>query len=189
MLYLTYAGDLKQDITELDFLDDFSNDTEAERFRKHHRFLRTLKEDSLLIVDNFNATATQDDFLSVMLGYRCRILFTTRSRLEHYENMELAEISDSTALLHFVARYFPEAPEHETVLEEIIRTVHAHTLAVELAARLLGKGLLSPQELLHKLLQSMLLWMLRIRLALPRMEKPVKRLTMGIFIRFSRCIY
>lgn len=151
MLYLTYSGDLKQDITDLDFLDDFSNDTEAERFRKHHRFLRMLKEDSLLIVDNFNATATQDDFLSAMLGYRCRILFTTRSRLEHYENMELAEISDSTALLHFVARYFPEAPEHETVLEEIIRTVHAHTLAVELAARLLGKGLLSPQELMHKL--------------------------------------
>ena len=106
MLYLTYAGDLKQDITELDFLDDFSNDTEAERFRKHHRFLRTLKEDSLLIVDNFNATATQDDFLSVMLGYRCRILFTTRSRLEHYENMELAEISDSTALPAFRGKVF-----------------------------------------------------------------------------------
>lgn len=151
ILYLTYSGDLKQDITDMDFLDDLPGDKEVDRFRKHNRFLRTLKADTLLIVDNFNATATQDEFLSVVLNYRCRILFTTRSRLEHYANLELSEIADPAALLDLMAKYFPEAAEHRGTLEQIIETVHAHTLAVELAARLLGKGLLSPDELLYKL--------------------------------------
>lgn len=33
--------------------------------------LRSLKDDTLLIIDNFNVTATQDSFLSVVLKYRC----------------------------------------------------------------------------------------------------------------------
>ena len=43
------------------------------------RVLRTLKEDTLFIIDNFNTTASQDGLLSVVMKYRCRILFTTRS--------------------------------------------------------------------------------------------------------------
>ena len=35
--------------------------------------------------------------------------------------------------------------------ENIIETVHSHTLAVELAARLLENGILEPQVLLQKL--------------------------------------
>lgn len=57
-------------------------DSEEERFRKHNRLIRSLKDDTLLIIDNFNVTATQDSFLSVMLKYRCRILFTTRSKFD-----------------------------------------------------------------------------------------------------------
>ena len=63
ILYLTYSGDLKQDITDMDFADDLPQDSDEERFRKHNRFLRSLKEDTLMIVDNFNATSIQDSFL------------------------------------------------------------------------------------------------------------------------------
>ena len=62
ILYLMYSGDLRQDIIDLDFADDLPEDTEENRFRKHNRFLRTLKEDTLLIIDNFNTTATKDSF-------------------------------------------------------------------------------------------------------------------------------
>ena len=36
-------------------------------------------------------------------------------------------------------------------MEEIIETVHCHTFAVELAAKLLNNGILSPAQLLKKL--------------------------------------
>ena len=67
ILYVEYTGNLHQDITDMDFIDDPPESTEQERFQRHNRFLRSLKSDTLLIIDNFNVTATQDSFLSVVL--------------------------------------------------------------------------------------------------------------------------
>ena len=151
ILYLTYSGDLRQDIIDLDFADDLPEDTEDDRFRKHNRFLRTLKEDTLLIIDNFNTTASKDAFLSVLLKYRCRILFTTRSRFDNYASFNLEEISDPDALLSLMGYFYSDAEREQSILEQIIQTVHSHTLAVELSARLLETGILKPQELLARL--------------------------------------
>lgn len=151
ILYLMYSGDLRQDIIDLDFVDDLPEDTEEERFRKHNRFLRTLKADTLLIIDNFNTTATKDSFLSVVLKYRCRIIFTTRSRFDNYTSMDLEEISDPEALLSLMGCFYADAEKYSSVLKQIIQTVHSHTLAVELSARLLETEILEPQNLLIRL--------------------------------------
>lgn len=151
ILYFEYAGDLHQSVTDMDFADDLPEDTEEERFRKHNRFLRSLKDDTLIIIDNFNATATQDSFLSVMLKYRCRILFTTRSKFDSYCTLHLKEIKESSSLFQLVSSFYSEAEEHRSLVEEIIETVHRHTFAVELAAKLLENGILAPHQLLIKL--------------------------------------
>ena len=151
ILYFEYAGDLHQSVTDMDFADDLPEDTEEERFRKHNRFLRSLKDDTLIIIDNFNATATQDSFLSVMLKYRCRILFTTRSKFDSYCTLHLKEIKESSSLFQLVSSFYSEAEEHRSLVDEIIATVHRHTFAVELAAKLLENGILAPQQLLEKL--------------------------------------
>lgn len=151
ILYLTYSGDLRQDIIDLDFVDDLPEDTEEDRFRKHNRFLRSLKEDTLLIIDNFNTTAGKDAFFSVLLKCRCRILFTTRSRFDNYASFNLGEISDPDALLSLMGYFYSDAKRKQSILKQIIQTVHSHTLAVELSARLLETGILEPQELLARL--------------------------------------
>lgn len=151
ILYLTYSGDLRQDIIDLDFVDDLPEDTEEDRFRKHNRFLRSLKEDTLLIIDNFNTTAGKDAFFSVLLKYRCRILFTTRSRFDNYASFNLGEISDPDASLSLMGYFYSDAKRKQSILKQIIQTVHSHTLAVELSARLLETGILEPQELLARL--------------------------------------
>ena len=151
ILYIIYSGDLMSDITGMDFSDDLPEDTDDERFRKHNRFLRSLKEDTLIIIDNFNTTATKDTFLSVMLKYKCRLLFTTRSRIESNPCMLLEEISDRNILLELAGNYYTEVPNYKIIMERIIETVHFHTLAVELSARLLQTGILEPEELLKKL--------------------------------------
>ena len=151
ILYTEYTGDLHQSVTDLDFTDDLPEDSEEERFRKHNRFLRSLKDDTLLIIDNFNATATQDRFLPVMLKYRCRILFTTRSKLDGHCILQLKEIRETSALFQLVSAFFTESEEHRVLVEEIIETVHRHTFAVELAAKLLENGILHPEQLLDKL--------------------------------------
>ena len=151
ILYLMYSGNLRQDIIDLDFVDDLPEDAEEERFRKHNRFLRALKADTLLIIDNFNTTATKDSFLSVVLKYRCRVIFTTRSRFDNYTSMDLEEISDLEALLSLMGCFYSDAEKYPSVLKQIIQTVHSHTLAVELSARLLETGILEPQSLLIRL--------------------------------------
>ena len=124
ILYFEYAGDLHQSVTDMDFADDLPEDAEEERFRKHNRFLRSLKDDTLIIIDNFNATATQDSFLSVMLKYRCRILFTTRSKFDSYCTLHLKEIKESSSLFQLVSSFYSEAEEHRSLVDEIIATVH-----------------------------------------------------------------
>lgn len=151
ILHMIYPGDLKQMITEMEFADDQPDDDDTERFRKHNRFLRSLKDDTLLIIDNFNTTATKDGLLSVVLKYRCRIIFTTRSRFEQGTALEVTEIADKGILLALVAKFYSKAEQQSALVEQIIDTVHSHTLGVELASRLLENGILEPQALLAKL--------------------------------------
>lgn len=151
ILYIAYSGSLKHDIMDLDFVDDLQEDSEEDRFRKHNRFLRSLKEDTLLIIDNFNVIAERDNLLSLVMKYRCRVVFTTRSRLDNYVCMQLEEITEKETLFQLMSCYYSYAEEYRPILLQIIETVHSHTLAVELAARLLEKGILEPSELLTKL--------------------------------------
>ena len=151
ILYMEYTGNLHQDIADMDFIDDPPEINEQERFRIHNRFLRSLKSDTLLIIDNFNATSTQDNCLSVVLKYRCRVLFTTRSQLSEYCSFQLKEMNDISTLFQLTSVFYSEAEEHRAIVEKIIETVHYHTFAVELAAKLLENGILTPEQLLIKL--------------------------------------
>ena len=151
ILYVEYTGNLHQDITDMDFIDDPPEISEQERFQRHNRFLRSLKSDTLLIIDNFNVTATQDSFLSVVLKYRCQILFTTRSNLNEYCTFQLKEIKDINILFQLTSAFYSEADKYRSTVEKIIETVHYHTFAVELAAKLLENGISTPGQLLAKL--------------------------------------
>lgn len=87
----------------------------------------------------------------MVLKYRCRILFTTRSRLTEYCSFQLKEIKDISSLFQLTSVFYSEAEDHRPVVEKIIKTVHSHTLAIELAAKLLENGILTPNQLLTKL--------------------------------------
>ena len=151
IVHLYFTGSLREDITRMDFVDDLPDDTDEVRYQRHARFLRTLKEDTLLIVDNFNANAAEDDLLAEIMACRCKMLFTTRCRFEEYSTLKLDEISDKQTLLHLMDYFYSEAEHHRETLLCIIDAVHNHTLAVELAARLLETGMMEPHALLTKL--------------------------------------
>ena len=94
---------------------------------------------------------TQDSFLSVVLKYRCQILFTTRSKLDEYCTLPLKEIEDMNALFQLTSVFYSEADTYRATVEKIIETVHSHTFAVELAAKLLENGISTPDQLLTRL--------------------------------------
>ena len=151
ILYIPYTGDLRADIVSLIFADDLPEEDMETRFRKHNRYLRTLREDTLLIIDNFNTTIASDDLLDVVLKYRCRILFTTRNSFPGKNCITVTEIEDEEVLFQLVTRFFSKAEKQRETVLQIIETVHRHTFAVELAARLLETGILKPRKVLDKL--------------------------------------
>lgn len=149
ILWLSCIAGLKQMVTELEFSDDLPGEPEKTRFQRHNRFLRSLKEDTLLVLDNLSAEG--DPFLDVFLKYRCTILCTTRGRYENQTTMELTELEDEELLGLMTALCPGEAPED---LSRIGSLLHHHTFAAELAARLLKIGLLTPEELIARLAQE-----------------------------------
>ena len=154
ILFFTYTGDLKQMIADFDFSDDKPTDNVDVRFKNHNRFLRSLKEDTLIIIDNFNTTSTKEPIFDVIMKYRCRILFTTRSRFDNYHFIDISEMADIDSLLNLVGYFYGINDKNIDIVKQIIEAVHYHTLAVELSARLLASGILNAKALLQKLQET-----------------------------------
>ena len=55
------------------------------------------------------------------------------------------------ALFQLASVFYSEADTYRTTVEKIIETVHSHTFAVELAAKLLENGISTPDQLLTRL--------------------------------------
>ena len=150
IVYFNYSGDLKQMIIDCDFSDDRIDENTDMKFKRHNRFLRSLKEDTLIIFDNFNTTALDEPLFDVVMKYRCKIIFTTRSRFDDYTYFELKELS-ADALTKLTEYFYSETENNLDIIKQIIDEVHCHTLSVELAARLLSTGISEPHKLLTEL--------------------------------------
>lgn len=153
IIYFTYNGDLKKMITERSFVTDKETKNEDTLFKRHNGFFKGLKEDVLIIIDNFDTVPAEEEFLDEMIeGYSCKILFTTRSSFDEdfYTSYTLKELPQ-TELYNTVSKIFGKSESYKDTILRIIEEVHSHALCVELAARLMGKGGIPPEELLKQL--------------------------------------
>ena len=151
ILYIMYSGDLQRDIANLCFADDMPNEKEKNRLYRHDRFLRTLNEDTLLIIDNFDTKSAKEVSLFNLRKYHCHILITTRCRWSGYRRMRIGPVKDIESLFQMVAQFYPDAEENRETVLKIIEEVQWNTLMVELIGRLLGQGLNRPDDVLTKL--------------------------------------
>ena len=149
IFYFTYNGSLENMIADIDHSDDIVGEDKQTRFKNHNSFMNSLNDDTLIIIDNFNVTATDDPFLDKMLNYHCKIIFTTRSNFDDEFTYTLDVISDTETLTELFSRYYSHTEENIETVKEIIGAVHKHTLSVEMSAKLLEKGIHSPTEVLE----------------------------------------
>lgn len=152
ILYFNYHGSLKEMVTDMAFAGDNLSNDEHTRFTKHIRFLKSLRSDSLIIIDNFNTA--NDSFLSTLINYGCKMIFTTRSNIDCGYIFNLNVIKNSEDLYHLVSKYYSYAEENKAVINDLIETVHHHTLSIEMTAKLLEKGLHTPKEILEHLKEN-----------------------------------
>ncbi len=72
-------------IADIQFVNDTEEDNSEERFRKHYKFLKSLRDDTLIVVDNFDTTIENKPFFDDFIDNEYKVIFTTRSNFEEYE--------------------------------------------------------------------------------------------------------
>ncbi len=154
IIYLRYNGNLKKMITDIQFVNDMEKDDSEYRFHKHYNFLKSLRDDTLIVVDNFDTTIENEPFFDDFTNNEYKIIFTTRSNFEDYECLQLDVIRDDEQILNIINYFYAVNAENRSVLLSIIETVNRHTLSVEIAARLLKSSNITPPELLSKLIEN-----------------------------------
>ena len=156
ILFLDYSGSLYEMVADLDFADDTDGLTEKERFRKHFRFLKSLKEDTLLVIDNFDTTASTESLLSQFCDLKCKVIFTTRNQFSSYETFTIT--GDKKQAKQVMQSNLGASIDYSLEeLELILEFLDYHTMAVELVARLLSYTVISPAKLFEELKENILL--------------------------------
>ena len=84
--------------------------------------------------------------------------------------------------------FYSDAEKNRTILEQIIQTVHSHTLAVEMSARLLESGIMEPLLLLKKLKEEKVALDATDTIGISKEAKVARRPIMTTFTRCSLCI-
>lgn len=156
ILFLDYSGSLYEMVADLDFVDDTDGLTEKERFRKHFRFLKSLKEDTLLVIDNFDTTASVESLLSQFCDLKCKVIFTTRNLFSSYETFTItADKKQAEQVLQSNLGTSTDYSLEE--LDLILEFLDYHTMAIELVARLLSYTAITPAKLFEALKENILL--------------------------------
>lgn len=151
IIYWYYTGDLKKNVIQMDFADDTADMSEDELFQKHYDVLKKLRDDSLIILDNFNVLPKDDAFFKEFEQNRFQLLITTRCTLSRYPMLVLKELDCDKELTELFYKLCPSAKDEADVVGDIIKTVHCHTLTVVLSALSLTASGMEAEELLREL--------------------------------------
>lgn len=151
IIYWYYTGDLRKNVIQIDFADDSADMSEDELFQKHFDVLKKLRDDSLIILDNFNVLPKDDTFFKELEQNRFQLLVTTRCTLNRYPMLVLRELDSDKELTKLFYKLCPSAKDEADVIGDIIKTVHSHTLTVVLSALSLSASGIEASELLREL--------------------------------------
>ena len=151
IIYWYYTGDLKKNVIQMDFADDTADMSEDELFQKHYDVLKKLRDDSLIILDNFNVLPKDDAFFKELEQNRFQLLVTTRCTQNRYPVLVLKELDSNKELTELFYKLCPSSKIEADIVGDIIKTVHSHTLTVILAALSLSASGIEASELLREL--------------------------------------
>lgn len=182
IIYLSYKGDWEKTLGKCWINADKRFTTNEERVEDHDQLLRTLSEDSLLIIDGVNDL---DGNMEVAFeGYGCKVIVTTRCKQNDVCEIHLGEM-DENELISLMEKFWKPIKNDEKTAEKIIHLVHKHTFAVELASRLLADGVVSMKELCRKLLLQKVKLSVSKCLKINRGEKQY----LGTYYEQMKCLY
>ncbi len=142
--YYFYKDSLKTIIANV--LNNPVDDAET-RYRNNLELLSSLGKSVLLIIDNFNATAEDDECFYDLLDLNCKVIFTSHMKYDDLCTYELKEFRSVNLALELISKFYSYQNNERNDLIRIITSISIHTFCIELCARLMKKGLYTPKSL------------------------------------------
>lgn len=129
-------------------------DYRARRFRKLQELF---DERTLLIVDNLDCA--DDPGIQKLLDLNCNILITTRMDFSEYgfgQQLIVDALDDHKNIRAIFDKHYskPLSKEDDHCVEQIIKQVMGHTMTVELLAKQMMAGRVSPGKMLERIQKS-----------------------------------
>lgn len=124
--------------------------SEEEYYYKKYQLLLKSDSNTILVIDNFNGQ--YDSRYADLEALPCKFIFTTRSEIEYAPCVNVSPIDESGMIQLFSYHYgMPILQGNKDVVEEMIALVSRHTLTVELIAKTMKMGRISPAKMLETL--------------------------------------
>lgn len=156
IIYAPFISDVFTLITDDTSLPicNFKQFPEEKAEEYYARKLRKLKElcneKVLIVIDNFD----DEKELETLLGFNCKMIFTTRCDFSNiYEQMNVNALKDRKHIKDIFNNFYVKAisAEEKEIVDEIIDIVEGHTMTVELLAKQMMVGRVTPKQMLDRL--------------------------------------
>lgn len=157
IMYISYSGNLKNDITKLQFPNDKQRDDEEKKFNNHYNFIKKLTPKDLLLIDNFNPGSNEDELFFEILSLQCNILFTTTMKFKDVHLMEVKRIETNDILFSWFNEKYIKNLAQKRIIQNIINALEGHTFATKIVSSLINDCCIEPSYILQKLSERNLL--------------------------------
>lgn len=152
MIWINCTESAKHSVASLMLTGVNTGGSEDDRYLVRERLLRMLTDQSILFLDNVNWDVAEDEELQVILEeYPCKVVVISRNADAMSEQVIINEIQDENDRIELVKTFYSKTDEYRDTIKEIMACVGYHTMAMEMAARLLALGAAEPKELLEHL--------------------------------------
>jgi hypothetical protein len=146
-IYLTYQKSIHTTIASIRLKNE-PETANPKNFERNLRLLRSMKEDSLLIIDNLDELPEKSGDLKLLEKLNCHVLVTTRLKTRGKYGFFLDMINNRDDLLNLFYTYCPkQLAGNEEDVWQLIELVHHHTYAVQLLALTVKAGYRTSGEL------------------------------------------
>lgn len=156
------SGGIRNAVSNINFLQTRYVTDEEKRFSENSTLLKKLTEKTIIIFDNYDGIADEDECLfAITDDVKCRFVITSRPTAETLPCLSLEKMDDED-LLSLVYRVFPKiekcnrlsAEEVRVQLLQLFDFVDGHTMTVEMAAAVMRDGDVPLSQINEKLLFS-----------------------------------
>ncbi len=151
--WVDYTGSLKESLTDAfnsPVIGGQDTDTTDQRFERISNFLKHVKGEMLLVLDNISEDMAGDEDLELFfsLTKNVHVLATSRLKIDGFEIYPLDVLPEKECMELFYKFHAPEGNRDDESVKAVIELCGRHTLTVELLARTANTGMMSAKKLL-----------------------------------------